>query len=159
MEANKISLVFAYLLVLLLQGKGNLYTSELQVCFHSIIFSAANGIELNSSRSKEACYGDSITFICSVERDRLLLWAVESVNSFFEEPIKINASAEDGHVLVPDPFPGIIVNVTLLSGRNTGESISSEITVIVNARTLGKSVNCSDSISQKSILIAKPRKQ
>ena len=81
---------------------------------------------------------------------------MESINTFFLNPIRLNTSADDGHVLKPDPFPEI-VNVTLLSGYSTG-IILSEITVIVTARTIGKRVYCSDLISNKSIVIGKSRK-
>ena len=83
---------------------------------------------------------------------------MESVNSLFRDPIQFDSNAEDGHVLVPDPFPEVI-NVTLLtSGMSAGDNISSQITVLVNAKTLGKHVYCSDSITNESIVIKGPSK-
>ena len=123
------------------------------------ILAAASEIMFSSNQSnEELCFGDQITFICSVRPSRILQWAVESVNSLFRDPIQFDSNAEDGHVLVPDSFPEV-VNVTLLtSGMSTGENISSQITVLVNAKTLGKRVYCSDSITNVSIVIKGPSK-
>ena len=133
------------------------YTSHSLVTV--FIMAVASDIKLNSNQSKEElCFGDQITFICSVRPSRVLQWAVESVNTFFHDPIQFDRNAEDGHVLVPDPFPEVI-NVTLLtSGMSTGDNISSQITVLVNAKTLRKRVYCSDSITNVSIVIIGPSK-
>ena len=144
-------------LLLLLYNRGS-YILAGQIPLVSIarFVIVAAKVMLNSTQNGQDCLGDSIKFVCSVEGSQRLQWAVESINTFFLNPIRLNTSAEDGHVLKPDPFPEI-VNVTLLSGYSTG-IILSKITVIVNARTIGKHVYCSDLISNKSIVIRKPRK-
>ena len=82
-------------------------------------------------------------FRCTVIGPGVLLWVVESINTF-----DILFLVADKPGVEPDPYAEV-VNVTLISVVQSPDhpllgDLTSEITVIVTSNTLGKQVYCSD---------------
>ena len=85
-------------------------------------------------------------FRCTVTGPGVLLWVVESINTFDMSGIIFSVADRPG--VVPDPYPEVI-NVTLISTVQSPDhallgDLTSEITVLVTSNTLGKRVYCSD---------------
>ena len=85
-------------------------------------------------------------FRCTVTGPGVLLWVVESINTFDTNNILFLVADEPG--VVSDPYPEV-VNVTLISVVQSPDhpllgDLTSEITVLITSNTLGKRVYCSD---------------
>ena len=103
----------------------------------------ATTIFLNSTHE---CFGDRYVFQCTVTGPGILLWVIESINTFDTNDIVFDVANKPG--VVTDNYPEVF-NVTLISAVRSPDhpllgNLTSEITVLVTSNTLGKRVYCSD---------------